>query len=122
MQSFLALLAIPLATRCTKDAPPKEALRVHLSELADGARVRAELGRVPVEVRLEEGEPRARSLLCTHQGCEVSWTPETRRYACPCHEALFNEEGVPIQGPANEPLRELTTRVEEDHVVVLPMS
>lgn len=121
MRCLFALLPLPLAARCTQETPPTPPLRVPLEELEGGVRVRAFVGKVPVEVRLEDGVPKARSLLCTHQGCEVSWIPEARRYACPCHEALFNEEGVPIEGPASEPLRPLETRVEEGHAVILPL-
>jgi cytochrome b6-f complex iron-sulfur subunit len=42
------------------------------------------------------------SARCTHLGCTVRRT-ETG-FACPCHGATFNGDGVPQQGPARRPL------------------
>jgi Rieske Fe-S protein len=45
----------------------------------------------PVEVRrADDGTVAARSLLCTHTGCEVVWMPQRQLYHCPCHEGLFD--------------------------------
>ncbi len=122
LRQGLALLSLPLLARCAAEPPRTPPLKIALSELEGGARVRALVGSVPVEVRLEQGLPRARSLLCTHQGCEVSWEPGRQRYSCPCHEALFDAEGIPIEGPAHEPLREVQVWVEEDDAVILPLT
>jgi len=100
-------------------AAPGE-LRVPLAELPDGVRVRRELGTVPVEI-LREGEAIvARSLLCTHQGCEVQWRPEDREYFCPCHEGRFDADGQVIEGLPPRPLRTYTVRREADVVVIAP--
>jgi Rieske Fe-S protein len=90
-----------------------------LADLTPGERIVVQHGEIPVEiVRSGEGVV-ARSLLCTHQGCRVTWDHDASEYFCPCHEARFDAEGRPVFGPANRPLTRLPVRTEGDSVVVL---
>lgn len=41
---------------------------------------------------------------CTHQGCEVLWKAEERRFHCPCHGSVYDRDGVRVGGPAPRPL------------------
>jgi cytochrome b6-f complex iron-sulfur subunit len=93
-------------------------LRIPLAELPDGARVRHELAGVPIEVRRTGEEITARSLLCTHQGCEVEWVEDEQHYFCPCHEGLFDADGNVIEGMPTRPLRPIAVRREGDAVVI----
>ncbi len=52
----------------------------------------------------------ARSLLCTHQGCEVAWQPDPDHYVCPCHDGRFDAAGSPVYGPPRQPLRDRAGR------------
>jgi cytochrome b6-f complex iron-sulfur subunit len=61
---------------------------------------------------------RARSLLCTHQGCNVRWVEEQDCYVCPCHDGRFDAQGRPVYGPPREPLRDLDVTVTETEVIV----
>lgn len=36
---------------------------------------------------------------CPHLGCKVHWEPREERFVCPCHQGVFNEDGVAISGP-----------------------
>ena len=47
---------------------------------------------------------------CTHQGCDVAWTPAKSRFECPCHGAAFAPDGTPVQGPHNGPLASIPFR------------
>ena len=31
---------------------------------------------------------------CTHLSCSVNWNQETRKFACPCHDASFDINGA----------------------------
>jgi Rieske Fe-S protein len=68
-------------------------------------------------VRTEAGVV-ARSLLCSHFGCRVEWREAERRYHCPCHEGLFDAEGMPVGGPPNRPLRRVRAEIVEADVVI----
>jgi cytochrome b6-f complex iron-sulfur subunit len=52
------------------------------------------------------------SLICTHEQCVTS--PVSTGFDCPCHGSRFSTDGSVINGPAAEPLRELTVTVNGD--------
>ena len=55
---------------------------------------------------------------CTHLGCTPRWMGEQGGFLCPCHGSRFTEDGVPLNGPATQPLWRLAIRVERGEVVV----
>ncbi len=92
--------------------------RLPLAPLRPGERIRIlEAGR-PVEVRRTAEGVVARSLVCTHFGCEVRWNEERQEYLCPCHGGVYDADGRPIAGPPDRPLVELAVEVDGDSVVV----
>jgi Rieske Fe-S protein len=36
---------------------------------------------------------------CPHLGCQVHWEPDESRFLCPCHQGVFDRDGVAIAGP-----------------------
>jgi cytochrome b6-f complex iron-sulfur subunit len=93
---------------------------VDLSGLAAGERITVPDPEGPFEVIRTDTGVVARSLLCTHQGCVVEWQAEAREYVCPCHDARFDADGVPLYGPAPRPLRMLPVEVRGDRAIVDP--
>jgi Rieske Fe-S protein len=111
------LAALALLPSCaTESELPGPRLR--RSELPDGARVIVMDGSVPIEISREGEQVYARSLLCTHQGCEVSWNSESAQYMCPCHEGVFNHSGDPVMGPPREPLRRFAVEQSDGYLQV----
>ena len=86
-------------------------VQLPLEELPLGQRVRVLNGPDPIEVVRNEDGVRARSLWCTHSGCEVKWNEEEGRYFCPCHEGVYDANGRPIKGPPPRSLKEYPMRV-----------
>ncbi len=58
----------------------------------------------------------AMSSTCPHLGCQVQWEPQNSRYFCPCHNGVFNPEGVATEGPpadAKQSLKRYPAQVED---------
>ncbi len=120
---FAACLTAPvwsLLVGCSPgpDDGPAGPLIVALAELPLNRRVRLEQDGRAVEVVRTENGVTARSLLCTHQGCNVRWIEDRQIYLCPCHEGKFNAEGQPIYGPPRESLRWLTVTLTPTEAVI----
>ena len=120
---FAVCLTAPLWTLlggCSGGGKAEEPgpLKVALAELPLNRRVRFEHGERAVELLRTENGVSARSLLCTHQGCNVRWIEDQQIYLCPCHEGKFNAEGQPIYGQPREPLREIDVTVTETQVII----
>jgi Rieske Fe-S protein len=64
-----------------------------------------------------EGEFKAFTAVCTHQGCVVSSISDNT-INCACHGSQFSaEDGSVVTGPATSPLTEIAVKVEGDSVV-----
>lgn len=44
----------------------------------------------------------ALSSTCPHLGCQVHWEGQNDRFFCPCHNGVFDREGVGVSGPPGE--------------------
>jgi Rieske Fe-S protein len=42
---------------------------------------------------------RAFNSTCPHLGCRVHWESDRKRFFCPCHNGVFDENGVATEGP-----------------------
>ena len=69
-----------------------------------------------------DGKPGALSAKCTHKGCTVQWRPKTGKDAlvCPCHDSVFEPNGVVLDGPAKTPLARYTVMVKGNDAVLTP--
>jgi Rieske Fe-S protein len=93
-------------------------VRVPLSDLPLGERVRVDYDDAPVELVRTDAGIVARSLLCTHFGCRVRWNDEQARYVCACHGGAFDTDGRPVAGPPTRPLSPVPVETVGDEVVV----
>ena len=58
------------------------------------------------------------SAVCPHEGCEVAWDQQSKRFACPCHESYFGPDGSRISGPARRGLDQLPSRISDGKLQV----
>ncbi len=64
-----------------------------------------------------EGEFKAFTAICTHQGCLVGSVSDGTIH-CPCHSSTFSAADGSVQGgPATAPLAEVAVKVDGDQVV-----
>ncbi|MEY4496819.1 MAG: hypothetical protein RLZZ364_124 [Actinomycetota bacterium] len=61
----------------------------------------------------------AYSMICTHQGCNVTYNKANKKLICPCHGAQFDplKGGKPLKGPAETPLASVKVAVKGGWVV-----
>jgi len=65
-----------------------------------------------------EGEFKAFTAVCTHQGCTVT-TVKDGTINCPCHGSMYSiEDGSVVRGPAPAALAELALTVDGDSISV----
>ncbi len=63
-----------------------------------------------------EGDFKAFSATCTHQGCVLESSTEGA-IPCPCHHSRFSlEDGSPMSGPATVPLEPVEISVDGDSI------
>jgi nitrite reductase/ring-hydroxylating ferredoxin subunit len=114
----LATAGAVAACRRAAPVPDDVIARIPLASLPAGQRTVVQVQDRPVEfLRTAEGVS-ARSLKCTHLGCEVAWDERDRRYHCPCHEGVFDETGRVVAGPPPRPLRTHHVVVRGDEALV----
>ena len=61
----------------------------------------------------------AYSLICTHEGCTVSYNKGAKKLVCPCHGAQFDpaQGAKPVAGPAPTPLASIKVVVKGGWVI-----
>ncbi len=119
LRSLAALALIPAACRRAAPAPTgPPPVEVPLARLPLGRRVVLSVHGHPVELIRTASGVTARSLSCTHQGCEVAWEEEERGYRCPCHDGRFDADGNVAAGPPPRPLPSVPARVDGALVLV----
>ncbi len=82
------------------------------SGLAEGDGVNIMFGGMPAVVIRVRGKLRAYSRMCTHRACSVNWESDRGHFKCPCHGAIFDDNGAVVNGPTKLPLESLRCRVD----------
>ena len=86
--------------------------------LAPGQSVKLQVGSEVVIVLRRRSGFAAYSAVCTHLGCLVFWDEGGGEFLCPCHAAVFGDQGQVISGPPPAPLKEFVVREIGDKVYV----
>jgi menaquinol-cytochrome c reductase iron-sulfur subunit len=53
------------------------------------------------------------SNVCTHLSCRVNWRKDKADFVCPCHDGIFNIQGIVVSGPPPKPLYRYETKIED---------
>ncbi|HJZ86257.1 MAG TPA: ubiquinol-cytochrome c reductase iron-sulfur subunit [Polyangia bacterium] len=70
-------------------------------------------------VRDVDGRVRAFSTVCPHLGCGIDWSPNSKRFDCPCHGSSFDADGRRVAGPSPRDMDELEVKLAGQDVKVL---
>jgi Rieske Fe-S protein len=112
------LLDVPTLTGCSSGPAGDGTVKLPLAGLPEGRRSNVVVAGVTVELLRDGPTVRARSLLCTHQGCTVRWDAPARLYRCPCHKGIFDETGNVVSGAPIRPLDAYPFTVENGEIVI----
>ncbi len=126
-------LALPVLAACGGDAEPGSVAATSEGSTASSGGAGVATADVPVGggtivkdadenvfvvTQPTEGEFKAFSGICTHQKCPVTEVSGDE-IVCNCHGSRYAiADGSVVEGPAPQPLAELTATVEGDEVVV----
>jgi Rieske Fe-S protein len=124
----VAGFVVARTSSAARGGSPSAAANGYGAATGSGGTKLADLGSVPaggglvvesarvVLVRDRQGEVRAFSATCTHQGCTVEAVSDGVIH-CPCHGSGFDAAtGAVVAGPATRPLATVTVEVRDDAV------
>jgi len=60
----------------------------------------------------------AMSNICTHLGCRVRWIQDQERFLSPCHNGIFDKQGMVISGPPPRPLDRYEVKLENEQIYI----
>jgi len=111
-----AMVGYPVVTflKLPKSLTQSEAMEVQLADLPEGAATWGESSGRQIVVVKTDGQVRVFDGTCPHLGCIVKWEGATRTFKCPCHGAVFNDQGIPVGGPVNAPLEPIDYEITGD--------
>lgn len=107
-----AATALSGLTACGPADEGPGVVEVALDSVPEGGRLEVLWGEMPVELRKTADGVQARSLWCTHSGCQVRWIESGEMYYCACHEGKFDAAGKPYAGPPPRPLADVPIVVD----------
>ncbi|HGY56140.1 MAG TPA: plastoquinol--plastocyanin reductase [Caldithrix abyssi] len=105
--------------RQSGEATPKSVLAGMIDDLKPNSGKIIKFGRKPVIlIRLDNGELRAFSAICTHLDCIVQYRSDFKHIWCACHNGHYNLKGINIAGPPPRPLTPFNVNVKDGKVFV----
>jgi cytochrome b6-f complex iron-sulfur subunit len=64
-------------------------------------------------------KPKVFDAACTHLGCLVMWDQNEHLFHCPCHGAVFDDNGQALKGPVNKPLKSINFEIKNNVIVIV---
>lgn len=86
-------------------------------EFPPGSSKIVKFGTTPALVlRMESGDFRAFSAVCTHLNCTVQYKEDWKLIWCACHNGRYDLNGANVSGPPPRPLEPFKVIVQNDEV------
>ncbi|RPJ37433.1 MAG: ubiquinol-cytochrome c reductase iron-sulfur subunit [Planctomycetaceae bacterium] len=114
------VVAFPIFSfmRLPKRINTAKSIEVPLADLKEDQAVFFEREGVQIVVIYTNQEPKAFDAGCTHLGCLVSWDQNQHVFHCPCHGAIFDDQGTAVKGPVNMPLKKVKFEIAKGVLVI----
>jgi len=114
------IVAFPIFSflRLPKRINAARSIEVPLADLKEDQALFFEREGVQIALIYTNREPKAFDAACTHLGCLVSWDQNQHVFHCPCHGAVFDDQGRAVKGPVNAPLRTIKFEIKKDTLVI----
>jgi cytochrome b6-f complex iron-sulfur subunit len=114
------IVAFPVFSflRLPKRIHTAKSIELPLADLKEDQALFFEREGVQVVVIYTNREPKAFDAACTHLGCLVSWDQNAHVFHCPCHGAVFDDQGAVVKGPVNAPLKKVEFQIAKGVLVI----
>jgi len=93
-------------------------IEVPLADLSEDQALYFDRQGIQIVLIYTQNEPKVFDAACTHLGCLVAWDQNKHIFFCPCHGAVFDELGAPVQGPINTPLKKIEFEIKENKIII----
>ena len=95
-----------------------KSIEVPVSDLRADQALFFEREGIQIVVIYTNQQPKAFDAACTHLGCLVSWDQNEHVFHCPCHGAIFDDQGAAVKGPVNAPLKKVKFEIAKGVLVI----
>jgi Rieske Fe-S protein len=114
------VVAFPIFSflRLPKRINTAKSIEVPLTDLKESQALFFEREGTQIVLIYTNQEPKAYDAACTHLGCLVSWDQNEHVFHCPCHGAIFDDQGAAVKGPVNMPLKKIKFEVNKGVLVI----
>lgn len=114
------VVAFPIFSflRLPKRINTAKSIEVSLAGLSESQALFFERDGTQIVLIYTNKEPKAYDAACTHLGCLVSWDQNEHVFHCPCHGAIFDDQGAAVKGPVNMPLKKIKFEINKGVLVI----
>lgn len=114
------IVAFPILSflRLPRRISTAKSIELPLADLKESQALFFEREGIQIVLIYTNREPKAFDAACTHLGCLVSWDQNEHVFRCPCHGAVFNDQGAVVKGPVNVPLKKVKFQIAKGVLVI----
>ena len=114
------IVAFPVFSffRLPKRINRAKSIEVPLSSLSEDQSLYFERQGTQIVLIYTNHEPKVFDSACPHLGCLVKWDQNEHVFLCPCHGAVFDDQGKVVKGPVNSPLKSIKFEIKNNMLVI----
>lgn len=115
-----AVVAFPIFSffRLPKRINTARKIEVPIADLSEDQALFFERQGAQIVLIYTDKKPKVFDAACTHLGCLVAWDQNEHIFHCPCHGAVFDDNGQALKGPVNTPLKRIDFEIKNNTIVI----